>query len=147
MRSSKLDEIALQHLGPVALGIDGDEKRPQVSAFVAGRPQRLRDLEQRGRADVRAMGEAEENEMRLAQKIAIRHGAAVLIDQRERSADRGRRGLTRRRRKGQNGGGAKRGETDAERQKRQGKPPGGRGHASALNRFRSTRRAPREPCR
>ena len=78
-------EIALQNLGGVALGIDGDKRRPQVAAFVAGGPQRLRNLEQLGRTDVRTMRKTEENEMRLARKIAIRHGAAVLIDQREKA--------------------------------------------------------------
>src|SRR3954454_20808175 len=67
-------EIALQNLGRVAFGIDGHEQRPQVAPFVARRPQHLRNLEQLGRANIRAMREAEEDEVRLAEEGALRHG-------------------------------------------------------------------------
>src|SRR5215207_2243092 len=140
-------QIALQGLRRVAFGIDRNEQRPQITAFVAGRPQDFRNLEQLGRTDVRAMRETEKNEMRLAQEVAVGHGAAVLIDKREGAPDGGRRPLMRRWRQSKNSSAAERSEAEKEDEKRQDKPPAERGHVLNLNRFKSTRRAPREPCR
>ena len=42
-------EIALHHLGRVALRIDGHEQRPQLLALGAGRPQRLGEVELQAR--------------------------------------------------------------------------------------------------
>ena len=47
------------------------------------------DLEQRGRADVGAMGEAEEHQERLALEVLLGDRAPVLIGQAERPADGG----------------------------------------------------------
>ena len=56
------------------------------------RAQHFRHFEQRGRADVGAMRVAEEHQERLALEVLVGDRLAVLVDQRERPADRrGRR--------------------------------------------------------
>ena len=69
------------------------------AACAAHRPEHLRHLEELRRADVRAMGEAEEHEVRRALEIVLlRHGAAARsVHQPERTSDaaRGREPRTR----------------------------------------------------
>ena len=57
--------------------------------IAAERAQDFRDFEQRRRTDIRAMGEAEEHQERTPLEVLVGDGAAILIGQAERAADRG----------------------------------------------------------
>lgn len=81
-------EIGRQELGGVALGVDGDEDDVHLAGIGAQRIEHLGDLEQLGRADVGAMGKAEEDEARPAGKVLLGEGLAVLVGEGEGSADR-----------------------------------------------------------
>ena len=51
----------------------------------------LGNLEQFGRADIRAMGEAEENQGRASLQVFLSYGLAALVGELKRPADRGGR--------------------------------------------------------
>ncbi len=85
-------QIILHRRGGVALRIDRDEIGVDAIGILAHRPQHLGNLEQRGRADVGAMGEAEKDQRRTALQVLLGHGLAGLVGQLKRPADRGRRG-------------------------------------------------------
>ena len=86
MRSRNIADIVLQDLGRVALGVDRDEIGVDVLALVADLLQPAVHLEQRRRADFRAVGEAEEHARRMAAERRLGDLGAVLVDQRERRA-------------------------------------------------------------
>ena len=86
MRCETCVDIVLHHLGRVALRVDRDEIGPDVLALVADLLQPAVDLEQRRRADFRAVGEAEEQRRRVAAEGSLGDLGAVLVDQRERPA-------------------------------------------------------------
>src|SRR5690606_17435194 len=67
--------------------IDGDEIGVDVLALVAELVQPAVELEQRRRADLGAVGEAEEHDRGLAAKRLLGDFGIALIDQRERLAE------------------------------------------------------------
>ena len=87
----KIGEIGAQGVGRIARRIDRDEKRLQqtrlsggfVAQYVHGRT----DPVQRGRAHIRAIGKAEENQQMAVGKIAVAAFLARLVGQGERPAD------------------------------------------------------------
>ena len=85
-------QIILHRRRGVALGIDRDEIGVDAVGILAHRPQHFGHLEQRGRADVGAMGEAEEDQRRAALQALFGHGLAGLVGQLKRPADGGRGG-------------------------------------------------------
>jgi hypothetical protein len=89
----EVGDIILHHRRRVAPGIDGDEDRndlvrPGLVLRLEGL-EALADRGEIGRADVRAMGEAEIHDPVLAGEIAVADLAAILVGERERPADRG----------------------------------------------------------
>ena len=80
-------EVILDHGGRVALGIDRDEQRARAIRVGAERAQNLGDLEQRRRADVRAVGKAEKHQEGMTLQILVGDRLPVLIGELERSAD------------------------------------------------------------
>src|SRR4051794_3839998 len=86
----KTRQIVFEFLRRVALWIDGDKQRANILGVGAKRAENLRDLEQRGRTDVRTVGEAEEHQERMALQILVGNRFGILIDQLEWSADRRR---------------------------------------------------------
>ena len=85
-------QIILHGVVGVALGVDRDEVGVDAVGIGTHGAKHLRNLEQRGRADIRAMGEAEEDQGRTPLHFLFGHGLAALIGELERSADRGRGG-------------------------------------------------------
>ena len=81
-------EIILHRRLRVALRIDGDEIRVDLVGILTERAQHLGNLEQRGRADVGAMGEAEEDQGRTALQVLFGNRLAGLVGELERTADR-----------------------------------------------------------
>ena len=86
------------------------------------------------------MGEAEEDEMRRAEEIPVRHLAPVLVDERERPADIRSARRARGRRERQDGGDAERREADEEGRERHREPPQpvGRGHPRSLQKHQAS---------
>ena len=72
---------------PIALRIDADEDDRQGVVALAELPAQLDQPRQGGRADVGAMGEAEEDRGRLAVELGAGERLAVAPRQRERPAD------------------------------------------------------------
>ena len=100
----------------VALGIDGDEQGTSAIGIGSERMQHLRDLEQRRRANIGAMGEPEEHQEWASLHILIGEGLAVLVFEMERAADRRDRGANgRRRASGDEQDGAKKQKQPAEK--------------------------------
>lgn len=89
-------QIVLEDGRCVALRIDRDEQRTHIVGARPERAENLRDLEQRGRADIRTMGEAEKHQERTALQVLVGDRAAILIGElewpanRRRQRDRGR---------------------------------------------------------
>ncbi|GCC48798.1 hypothetical protein chiPu_0033032, partial [Chiloscyllium punctatum] len=69
-------QIVLHRRSGVAFRIDRNEIGVHAVGVLAHRLQDLGNLEQRGRADVRAMGEAEEDQRRLALEVLVGDGLA-----------------------------------------------------------------------
>jgi hypothetical protein len=93
----EIRQIVLEHRGRVALRIDGNEQRADAAGVGPQRVQHLRHVEQRRRANVRAMGEAEEHQERAALHVLIADRLAVLVEEMKRAADGGERRPGRRR--------------------------------------------------
>ena len=79
-------EIDRELLRRVALRIDGDEQDVQPVSIGFELLEPVRQLEQRRRTDIGAVGEAEEHQGGLAAKVALGDLLAMLIDQLERHA-------------------------------------------------------------
>jgi hypothetical protein len=81
-------DVLSEMLRRVAFGIDGDEQRLHLigcgTELVHGETDGL----QVGRADIRAVGEAEINQHQLAVEVTCAASLAGLIDKLERAADR-----------------------------------------------------------
>ena len=90
-------EVILDLCRRIALGIDRDEQCADLVGLGAELAEHLRHLEQRRRAHVGAMGVAEEHQERPAAQVGVGNGAAVLVGEPERSADRRTRVRQRRR--------------------------------------------------
>ena len=88
MRLGNIADIAVHDLRRVALGIDRNEVGANVLALVAERLQPAVKLDQRCRADFRAVGEAEEQGRGVPAKRRFGDFRAFLVDQRERRAER-----------------------------------------------------------
>ncbi len=84
----EIRQIVLEHRRGIALRIDGDEQRAGAIGVGSERLHHLRHVEQRGRADIGAMGEAEKHQERLALHVGVGDRLAVLIFEMERAADR-----------------------------------------------------------
>lgn len=85
-------DIALHHRRRVPLRVDRDEQRRQLARIRPQFVEHLREVGQRGGADVRAVGEAEEHQEGRAREGLVGHRPAVLVDQLERPAHGGRPG-------------------------------------------------------
>ena len=86
-------EIVLEGGRRIALGIDGDKERGGAVRVAPETAHDLGDVEQGGGTYLGAVGEAEEDEERLALEVLVRGRASILVDEPERSADRRRRNL------------------------------------------------------
>ena len=80
-------QIVLQRRRRIAFRIDSDEQRAGAVGVFAELLHDLRNLEQGGRADVGAMGEAEEHQERPSLQVFIAERFAVLILEMKRPAD------------------------------------------------------------
>jgi len=80
--------IILENRGRVALGIDRDEQRANILRVWTELAENLRNLEQRGRAHVGAVGKAKEHQVRMAYQVLLGDRLRILVDQLERPADR-----------------------------------------------------------
>ena len=81
-------QIILHHRSRVALGIDRDEQRVDAVGVLAQGVHHFRQLEKRGRANVGAVGVAEEYQEGPAFHVLVGDRLAVFVDQLERPADR-----------------------------------------------------------
>src|SRR5262249_11118058 len=81
-------EIVGQELWRIPLRVNGNEKRLDLLCGLAQLVQRQADRLQVGGAHVRAMGEAEINQQKLAAELGLRARLTGMIDQGERPADR-----------------------------------------------------------
>src|SRR5579863_6360363 len=87
----EIRQIVLQRRRRVALRIDGDEQRPGAVGVLAEAFQHLRNIEQRCRAHVGAMGKAEENQEWTSLHVFVAHRLGVLVLKLEGAADSGDR--------------------------------------------------------
>ena len=85
-------EVLAQHLGRVALGVDGDEVGVERLPLLAQRVEPTLHLPDGGGADVGAVGEAEEEERGAVLQGCLGDGGAVLVHQLERRPQRHRLG-------------------------------------------------------
>jgi cellulose synthase/poly-beta-1,6-N-acetylglucosamine synthase-like glycosyltransferase len=82
-------EVALQSLRRVPLGIHRHEQRRDLRGIRPQPVEHLRQLEQCRRADIGAVGEAEEDDERLSLEIGVGDDRAVLVDHAEGPANQG----------------------------------------------------------
>jgi hypothetical protein len=85
--ASKLPDVAFQDLRRVALRVEGDEDALHPFAVLAQRLLHFRQLHHRRRADVGALGVAEEEHHGLALEFIEAAQATLDVGQREASAD------------------------------------------------------------
>ena len=91
----EIRQILLQHRRRIAFRIDGDEQRAGAVGILAERFEHFGDLEQARRANIGAVGVAEEHQIRPALHVLVGHRLAVLVFEMKRAADRAdRRGRT-----------------------------------------------------
>ena len=84
----EIPDIGFHDLRRVARGVDGDEDRLDLVAFAAELIERRRHDLEFGRTDIRAIGEAEEDEHVFAAEVAVADPLAGLVGEREGAAHR-----------------------------------------------------------
>src|SRR5262249_52752747 len=85
----KIRQVIFDNRGRVALGIDSDEQSTGAIGIGPERMQHLRDLKQRGRADIGAMGKAEEHQEGTSLHILIGERLSILVFKLKRPANGG----------------------------------------------------------
>src|SRR3546814_4618963 len=83
----EVGDVAGEQRGSVARGIDGDEERLHLRRRGAQGVQRRGQLGKLGRADVGTGGVAEVDQQEAAAEVLLGDRAAVMVDEREGTAD------------------------------------------------------------
>src|SRR3984885_5881346 len=87
-RAAKALDIGFEHGGRIPIRVDADEDDADLVLLGAELLERQRQVVERGRTDVRAMGVAEEHELPFTLKVGIGNRLAVLVEQAALAADR-----------------------------------------------------------